>query len=694
VSAAPEYPPRRCRVLSGSRAWALARLAAPLQQFPDDDLLWVGEEAPEPVSAVTPRQVRRCLGRECGLLVFDAHAGFLVDAFAAALGTLRGGGELVLLMPQWLTWAQSDPARESMASYPLTQNDVGGAFIARLQGLFEQADCVVIEAEGQSAPPFSIPRLASPPSGFSLNDEQQAVVVAVDRVANGHARRPLVLTADRGRGKSTALGVALARQLQAHHKRVVLLAPATESVQAVFEALQRDLPEGKMHEACFTWQQGQVQYRSADEQVLTPQPCDLLVVDEAAAIALPLLEALLVSHNRVVFSSTVHGYEGSGRGFALRFSRILDRLCPQWKALSLSRPVRWAQGDPLETLANQALLLEAELEVPTGNREVDFEWTSQQALAADESLLRSVFALLISAHYQTRPSDLRQLMDAPRLHILLAKHNSTVVGVALMVEEGGFDVSLAERVCAGERRPRGHMLVQSLASHAGLCDAPTLRLLRVMRIAVAEGWRGQGIGTGLLERAVARARAQAFDLFGTTFGVDAQLLRFWRRAGLAALRLGHRRDAASGAHSVQMCLGLSDEGERLVKTGAARFQQQFPWRLARTFRALPADVVMALMRGRDCSDLDLTPADLADIEAFAFAHRGFEDSLPALWRWLCRELADHGADLSADREVSQLIAVVLQNRALDEGRYGAQGAGKGGAQKALRLVVAKRLRHG
>ncbi len=692
--AASEYPPRRCRVLSGSRAWALTRLASPLQQLPDDDVLWIGEQTPEAVTVVAPKQVRRCLGRECGLLVFDAHAGFQVDAFAAALGTLRGGGELVLLLSEWLNWATKDPARENMAPYPLAQDDVGGAFITRLLGFFERADCVKIEAEGEASLPFSEPPRSTSASGFALNDEQQAVVVAVDRVANGHARRPLVLTADRGRGKSTALGVALARQLQGHHKRVVLLAPGAEAVQAVFDALRRELPEGKMHGECFTWQQGQVQYRSADEQIAAPEPCDLLVVDEAAAIALPLLEGLLASHNRVVFSSTVHGYEGSGRGFALRFARILDRLCPQWKALSLSRPVRWMPGDPLEALANEALLLDVEPEVSAGKAQADFQWLSQQTLAADENLLRRVFGLLISAHYQTRPSDLRQLMDAPGLHILLAKQRAAVVGVALMMDEGGFDASLAERICAGERRPRGHMLVQSLAAHAGLCNAPRLRMLRVMRIAVADGWRGRGIGKQLLARAIARAREQSYDLFGTTFGVDAPLLRFWRRAGLVVLRLGHRRDAASGAHSVQMSLGLSSAGEQLVGIGSVRFQQQFPWRLARTFRLLPADLVIALMRGRDCSDLHLTSADHADIHAFAFSYRGLEDALPALWRWLCRELADVDSGLPADQEISHVIAVVLQNRPLGTRGYGSVSSGKTAAQKALRAAVAKQLRHG
>jgi len=662
-------------------------------RMPEGAVLWVGEQAPEGLVSAQPRQVRRCLGRECAVLVFDAHAGFHVDAFAAAMGTLRGGGELLLLLPDWQTWDQLDPVREKFASYPLTQTEVGTRFLARLRRLFDAADCVSVEQEGARLEPFSVQGPLLSRKDFVLSNGQQAVVAAVERVAHGHARRPLILTADRGRGKSTALGFALAGLLREREIKVVLTAPGLDSVQAVFDALQRELPHGQLHAGCFTYQRGAVEFRDADEQLLSPTDCELLVVDEAAAIALPILEQLLSKHNRVVFSSTVHGYEGSGRGFSLRFSRVLDRLCPQRKYLSLEEPVRWQQGDPLEALVNEAALLNAELDECVDEPAVRYQWLSQVELAANEVLLRNLFALLVSAHYQTRPSDLRQLLDAPLLRILVARRGEALLGVALAVEEGGFDVTLAQDVCAGERRPRGHMLVQSLAAHAGLCDAPVLRLMRIMRVAVADVWRGQGIGSALVSKVIDAARDQAFDLFGTAYGVDAPLLRFWRRAGLRVLRLGHRRDHASGTHSVQMALGLNAAGMSLVSGGEARFQQQFPWRLAREFRQLPADVVIALMQGRDCRDLPLSPSDMADVEAFALSFRGFDDALPALWRWLCHELSTENM-VAGDADDSLLIAAVLQNRALGSSMAGSQASGPRGQLNTLRLAVARRQQDG
>lgn len=688
----PAIPARRCLVLAGPRDWAWDRLQAAIETA-QQSLLWVAETAPPYIEPISPRQVRRSLGRECAVLVFDTHAGFIVDAFAAAMGTLRGGGVAVVLVPGWQAWAASDPAQARFAPHPLEAKDVGTRFLARLRCLFDAAECVSVETPDQCqssawvqtiSPTILQASLVDRQQPFELTPEQQQVVAAVQRVAGGHARRPLVLTADRGRGKSTAIGAALGCLLREHHrKQVLVLAPTRGAVDALFASLARELPQGELHEQGFDSESGRVRWRSPDQQLLDPQDCDLLVIDEAAALPLPLLEHFLAQHNRVVFSTTTQGYEGSGRGFALRFrqvlERVLGRMASQSHALTLQQPVRWATDDPLEALLNEALLLNAE--APPGSicdsrfssgagsnsSEIDYRRINQDQLFYDPALLRAVFGLLRSAHYQTRPSDLRQLLDAPGLHLLVASQGEQVLGVVLALEEGGLDAELVPQIVAGRRRPHGHMLVQSLAAHAGLSDAPGMRLLRVMRIAVADDLRRQGIGSELLNRARMLAEDLEFDLFGTAFGMDAPLLRFWKRAGLRVLRLGQRRDPASGAHSVQMALGLNKRAEQLVEAGAQRFVGQLPWRLPRTFRYLPADCVAVLLHERAVCDVQLSAADLADVETFAFAHRGLEDAAPSLWRWWIGQLATGLPERSLDRitgDATRITQVVLQNQPL------------------------------
>jgi len=47
--------------------------------------------------ALPANKAHTLLGQECDALVFDAHSGFNVNAFAAVSGTLCGGGVLYLV---------------------------------------------------------------------------------------------------------------------------------------------------------------------------------------------------------------------------------------------------------------------------------------------------------------------------------------------------------------------------------------------------------------------------------------------------------------------------------------------------------------------------------------------------------------------------------------------------------------------
>ena len=638
---------RSCQVLAGDRERALALLRVALAAGVSRSCLWFGEAAPDGVRRLGRHDYLDALGCECDLLVYDAHAGLYPDVLAALLGTLRGGGVLVLRSPSWAQWAAfDDPALAGLAPWPLGSTDVGRRFLQRLQDQFAASPVVrILDVDGTES--LVLPPAAAPVHSPELNEDQHRVVEALLRVVTGHARRPLVLTADRGRGKSTALGAGLARLLRERSCRVAVLAPTRRAVEALFARLHRDLPDAG----------GEVRYwRPADFLAEAPD-CDLLVIDEAAALGVPLLQTLAERYNRVVFSTTVQGYEGSGRGFVQRFLAWLNERFRACRHLELSAPVRWAPGDPLEALANRLFLLDAEA-LPPVQGVPRYRWLERDALAQEEALLRQVFGLLVSAHYRTRPSDLRQLLDAPGVSVLVAECAGQVIGVLLAAAEGGLDAALAEAVCAGRRRPRGHPLLQSLATHGGWCQAPTLRLLRIMRIAVDERHRRAGIGSGLLARARERAEAEGFDLLGTRYGVSPGLLRFWQHNGYRVVRIGHRVDPASAAHSVQMLASLSTAGEALCDAACARFLDDLPWRLLSGLAGLDPGVVSGLFRqaGGDWAAPDAQT--LADVRHFALGRRDFEDALPSLRRGLCAWLAREDAGENG----ALLVRCVLQGR--------------------------------
>jgi GNAT superfamily N-acetyltransferase len=317
-------------------------------------------------------------------------------------------------------------------------------------------------------------------------------------------RQPLVLTADRGRGKSSLLGLAAARLLDAGY-RVLLTAPSPAAAARALEHSGQRLP-----------------FMAPDALLARRPEADLLLVDEAAAIPSAML-LTLARRYCCLFASTEHGYEGTGLGFQLKFQPALARLSPGWRKYHLSEPARWSPRDPLEPLVFRLLALDADPVTPPAGGELRIHRLEPRQLIEDESLLRQLFGLLTLAHYQTRPSDLRQLLDAPGLELVLARLGGIPVAAALLVREGELDPALGQAIWEGRRRPRGHLLPQSLAFHGGFREACRLSYRRIMRIVVHPRCQQQGIGSRLLDWLKRQGGA---DFLGTSFGASPELPPF------------------------------------------------------------------------------------------------------------------------------------------------------------------------
>lgn len=632
---------RRTLVLAGEAVWARQAAAGLLI----DGALWVGREAPAGVRHLPAAQAQQALGEDLPMLVFDGHDGFDVDALGAVSGALVGGGVLVLLMPALADWACfDDPDKVRYASHPHDAGAVGGRFLARLARILAHAPGVRVLGEGE---PLTLPPTISgsaAPTGDDpdcLSAEQAAAVAALLRVARGHRRRPLVLTADRGRGKSAALGIAAARLLADGVARILVSASRPAAVANLFRHAERLLPGATRHGHRLEIDGSELLFMAPDELLRGAPSADLVLVDEAAAIPVPLLSRLLARHARIAFASTVHGYEGSGRGFALRFRAELEARTPQWRALTLALPIRYARDDPLEYWLNSTLLLDAEpAELPAGldASAVEYAAIDRDTLVADEPLLRQVFGLLIQAHYQTRPGDLRQLLDAPGLTVWLARLGGQVLGVCLVLAEGGLDDGLAAQVAMGRRRPQGHLVAQALAHHTGQAALASQRYARVMRIAVHPTTRRRGLGRGLVRAVAAQAAGDGMDWWGASFAADPDSLAFWQAAGCGALRLGNSRDAASGTHSAILLAPLSTTAQAAYGSLRRRFVAQFAHGLADSWRELEPAVVAGLLR-QDTPEAPLSDQDLADAGAFAAGHRDLASSQLGLWRLLLHRLA-------------------------------------------------------
>lgn len=638
--------------------------------------LWVSSSPPDLLddsTCLAPAKASTRLGQEHQLVVYDIQRdGLNPDVLGALGGTLKAGGLLVLLTDS--DWgALPDPDYRRMADYPSSWQGLSAHYLARLK---RQLNADPLAIHWQAGKPLDLPRLQQhamssedatdkgTTDGACLTGDQAQAVAAL---VNLKRRRPLVITADRGRGKSAALGIACARLLAKGINSLWITAPRPGAVQPVFERLAETYPEASWPSAYSLQLPSGQRVRFIAPDALTQEveqgrlggDGSYLFVDEAAAIPAALLGRWLSAFPRIAFATTVHGYEGSGRGFALRFRDQLMRHTPQWREITLETPVRWNPGDPLEATLNQLLLLKAEL--PPCSASTRFEWLSQAALGRDEAALEALFGLLVQSHYRTTPSDIRQLLDGPDTQLGLQGEPRAPRGVVVTRNEGGFPADLAEQVARGERRPQGHLLAQSLAAHAGCREALTANWRRVTRIATHPEVRRQGVASTLLAHSVEQARRDGRALCGATFGAEAGLLAFWQAAGFTPVRLGISKDTTTGEVALMVAKALTPEGEKIIHALRQRLHAGLLAMLAFELFELPADIVVPLLA--EMPSRPIESHQVQDAQDVAFAHRD-----PRLARGALQALAIHTAQQGVEEGISADLQAVaswaLQNQPL------------------------------
>ena len=612
--------------------------------------LWLGD-GPAECLPQTSQHTMPWLGQEYPLVVVNGFSGLSPEILGAVGGAVRAGGLLVLLMPALTDWSVfADPDHRRYVSQPEAMLRCYPHFLQRLLRLL-QADPDVwhwdLSAECLQAPCLQAPLPELPAAVWQrvadadgcLSAEQHAAMQAVEQCALAAKGYPLVIMADRGRGKSTALGLA-ARHLLAQGKRLVVTAPSQQSAQTLFR---------------HAGQHALLSFYSPEMLLEQEIALDLLLVDEAAAIPAALLRQLQQKYQRVVYATTIHGYEGSGHGFELRMCRWLASHWPHWQQLTLTTPLRWAVSDPLEPLLANILLLDADAAAPLSTQSsapIRLQQISSAELLQDEALLRQLFGLLVLAHYQTSPTDLRLLLDCPDIEIWLWRDDSTLYGVALLMREGPIDSELAEQIWAGRRRPRGQLLPQTLLAHCGYLAAANYRYRRVMRIAVHPACQQQGLGSQFIAALTQHYQGQA-DFLGCSFAATPEVLRFWRKQGWQAVRLGLSKDVATGCHAAVLLLALRPELQAQLDAWQQQFQQQLPVWLAHGLSDLSTEIIVPLLQSGMVEPLTLQ--EQQDLLAFTEHHR----SPDHCWPSVLRAMQVHSAELA---QLPEMLAALLIQR--------------------------------
>lgn len=661
-------------ILTGSEAWCLD---AARDIYSGSDMgsarLWIGTHPMTGFDAVAAKKVHQVLGQTYDVVVFNGRSGFDVDALGAVSGTIRGGGQLCLLMPSFAHWSTyADPVRTRFTAFGYSETDIKPRWFSHLQrSIAESTGVLMLDQTG--AVRGRLPRLQrEPETDTELNDadcvtsDQVDAVEAVIRAATGQRRKPAILISDRGRGKSAALGIAAARLLRQGRGRIVVTGPQRETVTTLLDHAARLLPEARQSKNRLRWCNSSIEFLAPDRISDRTADDTMVMIDEAAAIPLPLLTAVVKNSSRLALATTVHGYEGTGRGFELRFGSLLSSQMRGERRVTLITPVRWAAGDPLERFIFRALMLDAGA-TTSADRPIDpthgfhTERLDRHALVQNRNRLDQLFGLLVASHYRTRPSDLRYLLDAPGVSVYGVCCQSAIVGAALVVREGGLAADLARDVIRGRRRPRGHLLPVSIGTHLGIETAPQLTYQRIVRIAVRPELRRQGLGSRLINCIAKDAHQTGHDCLGVSFAADLELVDFWSKAAMQPIRLGVTQGKSSGANALLMLTGLTTAGEYLTRRAAHLFSRRLPDQLADPLRKADPSLVLCLLnKGLKAKSPD--PDELLTASAFAAGQRGYAECVAELVTVSYHLLTDQLAGPQDKTGALCLVLKVLQKR--------------------------------
>ncbi|MFC1233556.1 tRNA(Met) cytidine acetyltransferase TmcA [Vibrio sp. F74] len=596
--------------LKGDDCWQDELLERYLSSRSSDLCYKLGGKALVGAKLLSAKQGAQLLGREVECLIYDDNDGFDANSFTAASGALCYGGILFLLLSnrdgcmsgQWLEAALVDS---------------------------------ITVFEHKKPPALPIP--SNPSALESQFYEQENAISLIKKVISGHRKRPLILTADRGRGKSSALGIAAAQLINSKDVRIVVTAPSRKAVDPVFVHAKQHLTTiTNESKNSLSSNQSFIQFISPDELIRSNIECDLVLVDEASAIPVSMLLRITSLYHRAVFSSTIHGYEGCGRGFTLKFFKWLDENRPGWKKCHIEQPIRWNKGDPLEAWVFDTFLLNTEVYPKSAERfigQTQSSIISKEQLLSSPTLFKKIFSLLVSAHYQTSPNDMMQILDDESIFLFVRMSRGDVVGCIVAKVEGELSPELIQSVMKGIRRPKGHLAPVILAGQMGFSQAAICRSLRVMRIAVAQEFQHSGIGSQMLCDLRSQKEIQ-FDYLSTSFGVTSELYRFWLSNRFYPVRLGSSLDHASGTYSLLML--SSDAETNWLREVEGRFCQDFIALLPETFQQLSASFVLVLLRSCNMRSTSVSLSQVNLVQFYVEGGSGYESVVYPLSKLLLK----------------------------------------------------------
>ena len=635
------------------------------------------------ISYVYYGESERVLGNTYGMCVLQDFEALTPNLLARTMETVQGGGIIVLLLKTMASLKQLCTMVMDVHSRYRTesQHDSVARFNERfLLSLSSCSSCLVVDDQLNVLPISSKmleiaavqkteehnPRLAELEKytdglkdellllgGCAKTVDQARTVTGISQALNERILRSTIsVTAARGRGKSAAVGLALASAVNSGYANIFVTAPGPENVKTLFEFLFKGLEAlGYVEHIDYDIVQSidsasiantnnslgtrtivRVNiYKNKHRQTvlyIPPTDChllgqaELLAIDEAAAIPLPTVQALLSGPHITIMSSTINGYEGTGRSLSIKLLSTLrtgagGRTLKEFK---LEEPIRYAPNDPVEKWLNALLCLDvstigtkllstcphpSDCQLFIVNRDTLFSYHK-----ASEAFLQRLMSLFVSSHYKNTPNDLQLMSDAPGhlLFVLLppvdeqnANSLPEILAAVQVCYEGKISRQSVLNSLARGKKAAGDLIPWTLSQQFQDDDFASLSGARVVRVATHPEYQGMGYGSRavqLLEEFFAgrlveegaeeynegltaeglgddalKPRSNLKPLMtrvnevlptrlhwlGTSFGLTQQLFRFWKRLGFAPVYLRQTSNEVTGEHTTIVVKSIGED---------------------------------------------------------------------------------------------------------------------------------------
>lgn len=547
------------------------------------------------------KETDKILGQTFGMCILQDFEAVTPNILARTIETVEGGGLVVLLLKGMNSLKQLYNLSMDVHSRYRTEahDDVVARFNERfILSLGSCDSTLVIDDElnvlpisgGKNVKLLPPPDLDQPktaaqleleavkeqnqdrqPTGSLISlartlDQAKALLTFTDAIAEKTLRSTVALTAARGRGKSAAMGVAVAAAVAHGYSNIFITSPSPENLKTLFEFVFKgfdalgyadhadysiiqstnpDFNKAIVRVNIHRQHRQTIQYiRPQDSHVLGQ--AELVVIDEAAAIPLPLVRKLMGPY-LVFMASTINGYEGTGRSLSLKLikqlrdqsrsatatngdTEIADRSTGKasksdefqagrkLREITLSEPIRYAQGDSVEKWLNTLLCLDATLPKAKSSINGCPDPTQCQLLNVNrdtlfsfhpvsEKFLQQMVALYVASHYKNSPDDLQLMSDAPahELFVLVppVAEDSARLPEPLCVIQVSLEGKISRQSVLNSlsrgQRPNGDLIPWLVSQQFQDEDFASLSGARVVRIATNPEYVSMGYGTKALE---------------------------------------------------------------------------------------------------------------------------------------------------------------------------------------------------